>query len=134
MFGQYNDLILILLGLGQVAIICLLLLRRSDSKKRKILLVRNRNLEKENDTLRFTIPRLVMLSRQNADDIEQRGKQIDQINTYLGEVLGVSNLIGFDNEKLNAAEFIEELREKIKWAEETRNITSKNDRDYYNSK
>lgn len=136
MFGKYADLILVALILGQATVICLLLLSRSATENRKILAAKNKKLEKENSTLKFVLPRLVKLVEQNRDDLEQRGKQIDQVNTYLGDVLGISDLVGFDREELTAADIVQELKEKIKWAEETRKVKekSKDDRDYYNSK
>lgn len=136
MFGKYADLILVALILGQATVICLLLLSRSATENRKILAAKNKKLEKENSTLKFVLPRLVKLVEQNRDDLEQRGKQIDQVNTYLGDVLGISDLVGFDREELTAADIVQELKEKIKWAEETRKVKekSKDDPDYYNSK
>ena len=129
MFRQYNDTILIVLILSQIIIIFLILLDRSERQKNKILIDVNKKLEKENALLRFSIPRLTTLAEQNSDKIDQRGKQIDQINRYLGEVLQISNLIGFKDEGLNAAEIIEELKEKIQWAEKTREYQE--DRDEY---
>jgi len=135
MFGNYNDLILVLLILGQVATIYLIVLSRSesDSKKNKILITNNTKLKKENNTLRFSIPRLIQLAEQIVDNDKERKIQVQQIQGYLGEVLEISNLIGFDNKDLSAADVIEALKTKIKWAEETRKYqTNQNERDYYN--
>lgn len=130
MFGQYNDLVLTILILGQITIIYLIASDRSEKQKNKILSDTNRKLEKENALLRFSIPRLTMLVEQNSERINQRGKQVDQINTYLGEVLQISNLIRFEDKGLDPTAIIEELKEKIRWAEETRKHQS-NNTDYF---
>lgn len=120
MFGKYNDLILMMLILGQLTIICLILSDRSEKSKNKILATTNRTLEKKVALYEFSLPRITMLVDQLVDDVKQRGKQIDQINRYLGEVLEISNLIGFERKEMNADDIIQELKERLKWAEEAR--------------
>lgn len=130
MFGKYNDLILAVLILGQITIIYLIASDRSEKQKNKVLADTNRNLERENALLRFSIPRLTMLVQGFSESDNRRKKQVEQIQKYLGEVLEISNLISFEEQGLDPTVVIDELKERLRWAEETRKHQS-NNTDYF---
>jgi len=131
MFGNYTDLVLVVVIATQAAIIYLIILGCSADNENKILMATNKNLEKENNTLRFSIPRLTKLTEQLVNNDKERTIQVQQIQRYLGEVLEISDLIGFDNKDFNAADVIEELKAKVKWAEERRKYQMNQDENNY---
>lgn len=125
MFGKYDDFVLIGLVVGQLVIISLIIIDRFERKKNKMLKDENRLLERENYLLR-SLPELLAIVEQNSKVLKNRGDQIDQIHQYFSEVLQISNLISCHEKNADPTIVIAELRERIRWAEETRNYHAEN--------
>jgi hypothetical protein len=131
MFENYEDFILILLILAQARNLILEFTNRSKNKTNQQIINSCAYLNPKIKDFFSSFPRFIRLVERNSELIDQRGKQVDQINDYLAKVLYISNLIDCEKSGLDTDAIITELRERIKWAEETRKHQAENT-EYYN--
>lgn len=122
MLNKYVDSILIFLGLAAIAQFYLLFnLSRDNNKLKKI----NKELldlvgifNQGNGAARSTNSRVLTVIQSNAEDIKNLKKQMGQVHKWLGDVLGISNLIPNKEEGIDATFIIEELQQRVEWAKE----------------
>ncbi|MEG4149266.1 hypothetical protein [Microcoleus sp. Pol12B5] len=95
-----------------------------------ILKTREERAVKENITWRNIIPKTIRLSEANAENIKTLSGQQQILNRFVGEVLNVSNLIPNKEFGVEVSDIIEELRERVRWAQELEKYQSNNN-DFY---
>ncbi|MEG4406416.1 hypothetical protein [Microcoleus sp. MON2_D5] len=127
MFSKYEDVILIVLILVVVVLVAIIINLKKDVDKLKS---NDRTTHKRLNALDFANNRVLKVIESNASSITFFRKQMNQVHIWLGEVLGVSNLIRNERGEKDSSIVIEELREAVKWAKEKaeRQI---NETDYY---
>lgn len=133
MFNQYAYLILLIATIVIVAIsLIIVLLREIKTLKETnaILRVREERAVKENIIWRNIIPKTIRLSETNAKDIKDLSEQQQILNRFVGQVLNVSNLIPNKEFGVEVSDIIEELRERVHWAQELEKYQSNNN-DFY---
>lgn len=135
MFNQYADLILLLATTVKVLtiLVVIMLLIKVDKleKINKKVIKRNTTLSDENIGWRSIIPRTIRVGEANARDIKALSEQQQHLNKYMGQVLGVSNLIPNEELGIEASDIIEELRERVKWAEELEKYQETDENNFY---
>lgn len=134
MFNQYADLILLIATLVEVLTIILIIVLLQEVKALKetnaILKTREERAVKENLNWRAIIPKTIRLSEANAQDIKDLSGQQQILNRFVGEVLNVSNLIPNKEFGVEVSDIIEELRERVQWAQELEKYQADNN-DFY---
>lgn len=133
MFNQYAYLILLIAAIVIAAIsLIIVLLREIKTLKETnaILRVREERAVKENIIWRNIIPKTIRLSETNAKDIKDLSEQQQILNRFVGQVLNVSNLIPNKEFGVEVSDIIEELRERVHWAQELEKYQSNNN-DFY---
>ncbi len=134
MLEKYADLIILILGLGLViAIILIVFLFKAVNllqSENKLIKRENRKIKSENTIFHTTISRILQVIQSNADEINCLRQQMNQVHQWLGEVLSVSNLIRSEKDGIDSNIVIEELRQRVKWAEEKK-AQRIDDDDYY---
>lgn len=134
MFNQYADLILLIATLVEVLTIILIIVLLQEVKALKetnaILKTREERAVKENLNWRAIIPKTIRLSEANAQDIKDLSGQQQILNRFVGEVLNVSNLIPNKEFGVEVSDIIEELRERVQWAQELEKYQTDNN-DFY---
>lgn len=117
MFGKYEDVILFVLMLGlAIAIFLIISLREENDKLRN----KNRDIEKKLSRVRSAISRIFVIIKSNADSMALLRSQMNQVHTWLGEVLFISNLIRDEEGESDPSIVIEELRIRVKREEQRR--------------
>lgn len=127
MFGRYEDVILLVLILAVVALVVTIKGLRKDIDKLK---GNDQTTQKRLNALEFANTRVFKVIESNADSIHFFRKQMNQVHVWLGEVLGVSNLIRNEKGEKDSSIIIEELRELVKWAK-IKGKRSVDENDYY---
>jgi|GEM_PF-6798010 len=136
MLDQYENVVLFtlfVLTLGLITAIALIviLFKTVTLLKQENKLIKNesRKLNANNKVLHSSIARILIVVQSGADEIVCLRQQMNQVHQWLGEVLSISNLIRSE-EGIDNTTVIEELRQRVKWAEEEEHQRV-DDRDYY---
>ena len=134
MFNQYADLILLIATIVEILTIVLIVILLQEVKVLKktnaILKAKEERAAKENISWRNIIPKAIRLGEANAKDIKDLSGQQQILNRFVGEVLNVSNLIPNKEFGVEVADVIEELRERVQWAQELAKYQADNN-DFY---
>jgi superfamily I DNA/RNA helicase len=135
MFNQYADLILLIATTVEaltILVVILLLIKVDNLEKiNKRIIKRNITLRDENIGWRSTIPRTIRVGEANAKDIKTLSEQQQHLNKFMGQVLNISNLIPNEELGIEASDIIEELRERVKWAEELEKYKETDEENFY---
>ena len=131
MFKYDSMLIAVLfIAVGLTVIIVIAVLTEIKGLKQiiKELVDINKKLRDKDKKYSQEIPRIVRAIDLILEDISNNKEQIGQLHKWLGTVLNISNLIPNESEGIDAACIIDELRERVKWAEEVekQNIDERN--------
>ena len=131
MFNYDLTLIAVLfIAVGLTVIIVIAILTEIKGLKQiiKELVDINKKLRDKDRKYSQEIPRIVRAIDLILEDISNNKEQIGQLHKWLGTVLNISNLIPNESEGIDAACIIDELRERVKWAEEVekQNIDEEN--------
>lgn len=121
MFNYDLTLIAVLfIAVGLTVIIVIAILTEIKGLKQiiKELVDINKRLRDKDRKYSQEIPRIVRAIDLILEDISNNKEQIGQLHKWLGTVLNISNLIPNESEGIDAACIIDELRERVKWAEE----------------
>ncbi|MEG3875774.1 hypothetical protein QT972_00120 [Microcoleus sp. herbarium7] len=102
------------------------LVEKNNKKIQEINLKLGTILSKTNTTN----SRILMAFQNQENRIKCLEAQMAQVHEYLGKVLGVSKLIFFDDSLNERIDIIEELRQRVKWAEEIEKQQT-DDSDFY---
>ena len=118
----------ITVGLTVIIVIAILTEIKSLKQIIKELVDINKKLRDKDKKYSQEIPRIVRAIDLILEDISNNKEQIGQLHKWLGTVLNISNLIPNESEGIDAACIIDELRERVKWAEEVekQNIDEEN--------
>ena len=121
MFNYDLTLIAVLfIAVGLTVIIVIAILTEIKGLKQiiKELVDINKKLRDKDKKYSQEIPRIIRAIDLILEDISNNKEQIGQLHKWLGTVLNISNLIPNESEGIDAACIIDELRERVKWAEE----------------
>ena len=118
----------ITVGLTVIIVIAILTEIKSLKQIIKELVDINKKLRDKDKKYSQEIPRIVRVIDLILEDISNNKEQIGQLHKWLGTVLNISNLIPNESEGIDTAYIIDELRERVKWAEEVekQNIDEEN--------
>lgn len=94
------------------------------------LLKANKKLNEKNSIWRIEAPKILRVGELNANNIRDLSDQQQLLNKFVGEVLNVSNLIPSKELGIETIHIIEELRQRVQWAEEVEKHQV-NDSDFY---
>ena len=121
MFNYDLTLIAVLfIAVGLTVIIVIAILTEIKGLKQiiKELVDINKKLRDKDKKYSQEVPRMIRAIDLILEDISNNKEQIGQLHKWLGTVLNISNLIPNESEGIDAACIIDELRERVKWAEE----------------
>ena len=121
MFNYDLTLIAVLfIAVGLTVIIVIAILTEIKGLKQiiKELVDINKKLRDKDKKYSQEVPRIVRAIDLILEDISNNKEQIGQLHKWLGTVLNISNLIPNESEGIDATCIIDELRERVKWAEE----------------
>ena len=121
MFNYDLPLIAVLfIAIGLTVIIVIAILTEIKSLKQiiKELVDINKKLRNKDKKYSQEVPRIIRVLDLILADNANTGKQMAQLHKWLGAVLNISNLIPNESEGIDAACIIDELRKRVKWAEE----------------
>ncbi len=134
MLTQYADLILLIATIVEILTIFLIIVLLREIKTLKkinaISRLREERAVKENISWRSMIPKTIRIGEANAENIKTLSGQQQILNRFVGEVLNVSNLIPNKEFGVEVSDIIEELRARVKWAQELEKYQANND-DFY---
>ena len=118
----------ITVGLTVIIVIAILTEIKSLKQIIKELVDINKKLRDKDKKYSQEIPRIVRVIDLLLANDANTEKQMSQLHKWLGTVLNISNLIPNESEGIDAACIIDELRERVKWAEEVekQNIDEEN--------
>lgn len=126
----------VFLALNIVVGICNIFYSVRLSRRTNLIAKNNQAIKDLNRTLfagtgkNHSVMSRVLTALEKYDDgFNCHDEQIKQINTYLGEVLQISDLIRCENGEMDNADLIETLRERIKWYKEVERLRSQDE--YY---
>ena len=131
MFNYDLTLIAVLfIAVGLTVIIVIAILTEIKGLKQiiKELVSINKKLRDKDRKYSQEVPRIVRVIDLILKDNSITKEQMAQLHKWLGAVLNISNLIPNESEGIDAACIIDELRERVKWAEEVdkQNIDEEN--------
>ena len=121
MFNYVLTLIAVLfVAVGLIVIIVVAILVQLKSLKLSIkeLIDINKKLKNKDKKYSQEVPRIIRVLDLILADNANTEKQMSQLHKWLGAVLNISNLIPNESEGIDAVCIIDELRERVKWAEE----------------
>lgn len=129
---NYNSVFIVVLfvvvGLTIANVIAILTEIKNLKQIIKELVDINKKLRDKDKKYAQEVPRIIRAIDLILSNVSNNKKQIGQLHKWLGMVLNISNLIPNESEGIDATCIINELRERVKWAEEVekRNVDEEN--------
>ena len=129
---NYNSVFIVVLfvvvGLTIANVIAILTEIKNLKQTIKELVDINKKLRDKDKKYAQEVPRIIRAIDLILSNVSNNKEQIGQLHKWLGMVLNISNLIPNESEGIDATYIIDELRERVKWAEEVekRNVDEEN--------
>lgn len=129
---NYNSVFIVVLfvvvGLTIANVIAILTEIKNLKQIIKELVDINKKLRDKDKKYAQEVPRIIRAIDLILSNVSNNKEQIGQLHKWLGMVLNISNLIPNESEGIDATYIIDELRERVKWAEEVekRNVDEEN--------
>lgn len=90
----------------------------------------NAKVNARNSLWRIEAPKILKIGELNANNIKDLSEQQQRLNTYMGQVLGISKIIEKKEIGIETIDLIEEMRQRVQWGKELEKHQV-NDSDFY---